>query len=116
VQWDVRFCFVVYEDNEQAEAGDTLVHTFVKDKWPVCERRWFYFIGNIAGISSVSESPIFQFHFPAPPPEPPPPIEKYIYSSPSDRTLNYWGNTWHVSRNTLDGDIHVQYGPPVYRL
>ncbi|GAH77228.1 unnamed protein product, partial [marine sediment metagenome] len=63
----IRFCFVVYEDNEQVEAGDTLTHTWLKAAWPVCETRWFYFIGNIAGVGSVSESPIFKFHFPAPP-------------------------------------------------
>ncbi|GAH88756.1 unnamed protein product, partial [marine sediment metagenome] len=49
LQGDIRFCFVVYEDNEQDEAGDTLTHTWLKSAWPVCEIRWFYFIGTIAG-------------------------------------------------------------------
>lgn len=60
---DVRFCFVVYEDNEQAEAGDTLTHTWLKPVWPVCQTRWFYFVGTQGGTPSVSESPIFKFHF-----------------------------------------------------
>lgn len=63
MQGDIRFCFTVYEDNEQEEEGDTMIHTFIKPAWPICETRWFYFIGSIAGEWSVSESPIFKFHF-----------------------------------------------------
>ena len=39
LQGDVRFCFVLYEDNEQNEAGDTLTHTWLKTAWPICETR-----------------------------------------------------------------------------
>jgi len=76
---DVRFCFVVYEDNEQKEPGDTLVHTFLKPAWPVCETRYFYFLGTIGGQASKSDTAIFVFHFPAPPPEPPPLVESTLY-------------------------------------
>ncbi|MBA7627796.1 hypothetical protein ES703_35265 [subsurface metagenome] len=76
---DIRFCFVVYEDNEQAEPGDTLIHTFVKPGWPVGERRWFYFVGKINNTDSPSETAIFEFHFPAPPPEPPPLVDSTLY-------------------------------------
>ena len=38
MQGDIRFCFVVYEDNEQEEPGDTLIHTFNKPAWPICEK------------------------------------------------------------------------------
>jgi len=60
---DVRFCFTVYHDNEQEEAGDTLTHTFIKEAWPICETRWFYFHGTIAGVPSVSTTAIFDKHF-----------------------------------------------------
>jgi hypothetical protein len=60
---DIRFCFVVYEDNEQEEPGDTLIHTFYKTGWPLCQTRWFYFVGTIAGKSVVSETAIFKLHY-----------------------------------------------------
>lgn len=59
---DNRICFTVYEDNEQEEAGDTLEHTFIKEPWAHCETRYFYFHGTIAGIASVSTSPIYAYH------------------------------------------------------
>ncbi len=67
---DIRFCFVVYEDNEQLEAGDTIIHTWVKDNWPVCQTRWFYFIGSIDDAPVVSETCFFEFHYPDKPPPP----------------------------------------------
>ncbi len=63
----VRFCVVEYRDNEQEEAGDTLTHTFIKLNWPECQTRRFYFFGNVAGVWSPSESPLFEKHFKLPP-------------------------------------------------
>lgn len=63
---DWYYCFDVYEDNEQAEPGDTLIHTFIKEPWPYCEQRWFYFHGNINGVPSPSTSAIFTKHPVAP--------------------------------------------------
>jgi len=63
---DKRFCFVVYEDNEQEEEGDTYIHIFTKEPWPHCETRWFYFHGRIAGDSSPSTTAIFKKHRIAP--------------------------------------------------
>lgn len=60
----IRFCFVEYLDNEQEEAGDTLSHTFIKLDWPVCQTRYFYFWGTVAGAPSPSETPLFSKHFP----------------------------------------------------
>lgn len=57
-----RYCFVVFEDNEQLEDGDTLEHTFYKPDWPICTTRYLYFWGTIAGQPSPSESPIFEKH------------------------------------------------------
>jgi len=70
------YCFDVYEDNEQEEAGDTLEHTFIKEPWPICETRYFYFQGQIAGTPSPSTSNIFSKHRIQPPPAP---ITAYFY-------------------------------------
>lgn len=59
---DHRFCFVVFVDNEQEEAGDTYIHTFIKEPWPVCQTRYFYFHGKVDGNSSPSTSAIFSYH------------------------------------------------------
>lgn len=63
MHYDRRFCFVVWNENEQEEEGDTLTHTFIKDNWPVCQTRWFYFVGTVAGEQQPSTSPIFKKHF-----------------------------------------------------
>ena len=57
-------CFVVFNDVEQNEAGDTYTHTFTLEPWPSCERRWFYFWGTVAGVISPSASAIFTKHRP----------------------------------------------------
>lgn len=109
---DIRFCFVVYEDNEQNEAGDTLTHTWLKTPWPVCEDRWFYFVGEQGGAASVSETAIFKFHFPAPPPEPPPPIFRQYLNSSSNRSIrSYWG-TWPPTRNGIRLSIPPHWADP----
>lgn len=64
-----RWCFVNFHENEQIEAGDTLIHTFVKPDWPICQTRWFYFIGQKQSIESPSASPIFHYHHIAPLPQ-----------------------------------------------
>lgn len=63
---DVRICFVTYEDNEQEEPGDTILHTFVKEPWPVCETRWFIFWGTVDGKEIPSTSGLFSKHRVAP--------------------------------------------------
>lgn len=111
---DVRFCFVVYEDNEQDEAGDTLTHTFLKGDWPICEHRWFYFVGEIINVPSVSQSCIFHFHFPAPPPEPPPPIHRVFFAQGNNRTIKSnapgWAACWAGNALAVLGN----YAPPNY--
>lgn len=59
---DFYYCFDVYTDNEQTGAGDTLAHVFVKEPWPYCEKRWYYFHGEINSIPSKSTSPLFEKH------------------------------------------------------
>lgn len=69
---DVRFCFTIFEDNEQTELGDTLEHTFWKQTWDVCQTWYLYFWGYIAGVVSPSTTAIFTYHndglHPVPPP------------------------------------------------
>ncbi|MBA7694094.1 hypothetical protein ES703_102696 [subsurface metagenome] len=64
---DKRFCFVVYHENEQEEAGDTLVHTFIKTNWPVCQTRYFYFVGTKQTEQQSSTSALFTKHRYEPP-------------------------------------------------
>ncbi|MBA7536769.1 hypothetical protein ES705_29033 [subsurface metagenome] len=59
---DVRFCFTVFEDNEQNEWGDTLEHTWWKKDWPVCTTKWFYVWGMRAGEVCVSTTAPFKYH------------------------------------------------------
>ncbi|GAI64430.1 unnamed protein product [marine sediment metagenome] len=60
---DLRFCFVAYHENEQIEPEDTLVHTFYKRNWPVCETRWFVFVGSRAAKTQPSSSAVMEKHF-----------------------------------------------------
>lgn len=70
---DVRFCFTAFHDNEQFEPGDTFIHTFWKENWPVCTTKWLYVWGKINGQVCLSTSPIFKYHNdgigPVPPPD-----------------------------------------------
>lgn len=90
---DLYFCFDVYTDNEQEEAGDTLTHTFIKEPWPYCQERWFYFHGEINGIPSPSTSCIFYKH----PIASLLPTHKYDLLGGGRLTEAYWGTyeeTW----------------------
>lgn len=58
---DVRFCFTVFFDIEQDEAGDTYSHTFQNTPWFVGVTRYFYFHGQVAGVTSPSTTAIFQW-------------------------------------------------------
>ncbi|MBA7701502.1 hypothetical protein ES703_110242 [subsurface metagenome] len=116
---DKYFCFDVYKDNQQEEAGDTTTHTFIKEPWPECETRYFYFHGTIAGEASPSTSPIFKKHRKPPPWGPP--IEETFYPDPTPEVTSVDG--WirkqaHVPWATLitgDGTevIDYQSGNPI---
>ena len=101
---DTYFCFVAYTDNEQEEAGDTLIHTFVKRSWPVCETRWFHFWGSEAGIVSPSTTAIFELHFAIE-------IASY-YNSISNRTLQKNAANWWTAHDAAAGDILPWHDPP----
>jgi len=59
---DLRFCFVAYHEVEQVEEGDTLLHTFIQEPWPVCETRWFYMLGSRVDVRQPSTSPVLKKH------------------------------------------------------
>lgn len=63
---DIYICWNVFHDNLQLEPGDTVYHTFIKEPWPVCETRWFSFIGTVAATTSKSSGPLFKKHRVAP--------------------------------------------------
>lgn len=65
---DARFCFVAYDDLEQDEPGDTIVHTFTWPGWTHCQTRYFYFWATKDAWWSPSTSPIFKKHYSTPPP------------------------------------------------
>jgi len=96
-----RFCFTVYEDNEQLEPGDTYIHTFDKPDWPVCQTRWFYFWGTVSGIISPSESHIEEFHRKEA-------VDWYtFYSLPQDNYVYFNNTIYNTVRVATDGYIGV---------
>lgn len=103
---DVRFCFTVFEDNEQFEPGDTLTHTFWKTAWPACTTKWFYFWGYVSGAVAPSTSPFFKYHNTGEAPVPPPEamyqlnaIDPQFYGLAGGPAWNYLD----VSRDVPDG-------------
>lgn len=60
----LRSCFVEFDTDDQAQAGDTFQHQFMIPGWQICQTYWFYLIGYVAGIESPSESPDFKVHYP----------------------------------------------------
>ena len=84
---DVRFCFVAYSDHEQEEAGDTLIHTFIKEPWTPCTTKWMYFWATIDGEVCVSTSAMFAHHNPVPP-YVPPVLVRYAWS----RLFTHYGS------------------------
>ena len=99
---DPYFCFDNYHDNEQEEPGDTLTHTFIKQPWPYCETRYFYFHGSIAAVPSPSTSPIFKYHRIQPLL---PPTQEYEYGIPFN-----WVTLFRAASNYGTGNIGVGPG------
>lgn len=107
-----RWCFVNMHENEQLEPGDTLVHTFRKSNWPVCQTRWFYFVGTIAGDDSPSSSCIFHVHH-----EPPPATtEMKILAEYASRTLLSTHGAWATCWNGANLEIYFSRQAPNFFL
>ncbi len=58
----LKMCFVNWHENEQEEAGDTMVHTFTKEPWAHCETRWLTFRAKVMENWVKSVGPIFKKH------------------------------------------------------
>jgi len=96
---DVRFCFTVFEDNEQEEPGDTVDHTWWKPDWPVCTTKWLYVWGSRSGEVCVSTTAPFKYHNDGVDPiEPPPPPEPEIF----ENWQGYCPGAWNIKRYFWD--------------
>lgn len=62
VNSDGKYCFVEYQDLEQNEEGDTLVHTFDFPGWYACLWRWWYFWATAAELPTPSNTPMYKAH------------------------------------------------------
>ncbi len=91
---DVRFCFTVFEDNEQHEQTETYFHTFWKPSWPVCKTKWLYFWGTISGDTCISTSPIFKYHNDGVSPVPAPDKMDVFNSIEPQLITPYAAGTW----------------------
>jgi hypothetical protein len=99
---ELRFCFVSYEDNEQAEPGDTYTHTWLKPAWGYCITKSVLFWGLVGGVVSPSTSPFFTYHNNYPWSAP---IEEHyhILTSAHDCMRCWASGTWHFYLNsTMD--------------
>lgn len=110
---DVRFCFDVYNDLEQQEEGDTLIHTFVMSPCVSFRQFWYYLWGYVSGELSPSTSSIHEY---PPSLECPPYSVISIDAQENNRTLyRSWG-TWPVAWGSSWGYIYTYYLPPHLRL
>lgn len=91
---DIRFCFVVYDDYEQFEGGDTITHTFYLDSWPTCTTKWFYPFASIAGVFTVSTGPFFEYHNTGEAPTPTPDVMYHLNSTDPEFRLIGGGGAW----------------------
>lgn len=57
-----RFCFVAYQQLEQHEAGDTIIHSFNWHPFPTSIDMWSVLKGTVGGVESPSTSPIMHYH------------------------------------------------------
>lgn len=108
---DIRFCFTVFEDNQQYEAEAGLIHTFWKENWPVCTTKWCYFWGTVAGTASVSTSPFFKYHNDGVSPVPVPDVMDIFNSIEPQLITPYAAGIWqpydcsHFVHETATGVI-----------
>lgn len=104
LQDDVRFCFTVFVDHEQVEAGDTLTHTWWEIDWPVCTTKHLYLWGEIGAVVSVSTSPVFSYHNDGLSPVPPP--EKMYQFNAIDPEKHILGGGSSYNYESFEYDVH----------
>ena len=92
VMKDPYYCFTVYQDIEQNEAGDTLHHTFSWPSWYDCLTRWFLFWGTTGGVKTPTQWGIFSKHYTGPSVHTMLPVANADYvwvQYPTDKTNHY---------------------------
>ena len=94
-------CFVVYNDIEQNEPGDTFTHTFTVEPWPPCQTRWFYFWGTVGGVLSPSASAIFTQRQIG---------RTIIYSDPGGGLTTVDGFAWRLGASQTWHDLRTSPG------
>jgi len=109
----VYYCFVAWEENEQEEPGDTYTHTFIKPDWPVCETRWFYFVGTKQAEEQPSASPIFYYHRTQ---KDVPLIYGPVPATTSNRTAYFTHANWDTAHDAAIGSILTNYNAPWYLI
>lgn len=110
---DVRFCFDVYEDQDQDEPGDTLKHTFTYAPCIQGRHFWYYLWGTVDGVISPSTSPIIEYQSTIGCPDQ---LVTTIIAENSNRTLRQTWGTWDNCHDRASGAIQPWYGFPLYRL
>ena len=108
-----RYCFVAWKENEQLEPGDTLIHTFEKRNWPVCQTRYFYFIGTKQTEEQPSASPILYKHRT---PEYEPSMYGPVIALDHNRTIQYSWGTWPITHDSPTGSLLTTHGAPWYNI
>ncbi|MBA7537482.1 hypothetical protein ES705_29751 [subsurface metagenome] len=97
---DPYYCFVVWNDIEQNEPGDTLTHTFTWPDWTVCITRRYLFYGEEAGNLSPSTWGIYSYHYV------PEPVEAYFYSDPGSGLVTVDGMVARTIANQTWATTH----------
>jgi len=110
---DVYYCFVSFTENEQLEPGDTYIHTFEKRNWPICETRYFYFVGIKRRQSTPSATAIFTLHREEP--YIPTQFGPVIASTHNRDVRRTWG-TWPLTHDPINGTIMWTHDAPWFRL
>lgn len=113
VPWNTYYCFVAWKENEQEEKGDTLIHTFIKENWPFCQTRWFYFTASKRMYPTPSASPIYRLHRDTEP-TPYPVIE--VDAEQDNRSIRRSWGTWPLTHDFPTGDVGPWHGDPWYIL
>lgn len=97
---DLRFCFTVFQDLEQDEAGDTYTHTFLIIDWYYCQTKYFYFWAKVGTWTVVSTSAPLKYHHPYVPPPP----------TPASFKLAGTANDCRVMNSAYGWDVNVNFG------
>ena len=108
---DVRFCFDVYNDVEQDEAGDTYIHTFTIAPCVTGRLFWYYLWGYVNGVLAPSTSPILKYPSTLICPDT---LVLSVDGLPCNRTIRRSWGTWPLTHDFPTGDIFPYHDSPWY--